>query len=167
MALNNVTHWLEQNKLTLNIKKTKTMSFRQKKASEDGFSLYAEKKESVKSFNYLGIILDHRLNFFEHSNIIQKKLNQFTAVFYRLRKFLKVLHMIIVYKTYVQPIIQYGVLAYGSTTKSILPPIYNKVNRLLRVIFFKKKFESTTKIREENNIYSTQELHVRHMKNLF
>ena len=56
LDLNNVTHWLEQNKLTLNIKKTKTMSFRQKKASEDGFSLYAEKKESVKSFNYLGII---------------------------------------------------------------------------------------------------------------
>ena len=43
LALNKVTHWLEQNKLTLNIKQTKTMSFRQKKASEDGFSFYAEK----------------------------------------------------------------------------------------------------------------------------
>ena len=63
LALNNVTHWLEQNKLTLNIKKTKTMSFRQKKASEGGFSLYAEKIENVKSFKYLGIILDQRLNF--------------------------------------------------------------------------------------------------------
>ena len=52
------------------------MSFRQKKASEDGFSLYAEKKENVKNFKYLGIILDQRLNFFEHSNIIQKKLNR-------------------------------------------------------------------------------------------
>ena len=64
--------------------------------------------------------------------------------------------MIRVSKTYVQPIIQYGVLACGSTTKSILQPIDNKVNRLLRIIFFKKNFESTTKIREENNIYSTQ-----------
>ena len=136
------------------------MSFRQKKASEDGFSLYAEKIENVNSFKYLGIILDHRLSFSEHSNIIQKKLNHFTAMFYRLRKFLKVSHMIRVYKTYVQPIIQYGVIAYGSTTKSILQPIDNKVNRLLRIIFFKKKFESTTKIREENNIYSTQELHI-------
>ena len=160
LALNNVTHWLKQNKLTLNIKKTKTMSFRQKKASEDGFSLYAEKIENVNSFKYLGIILDHRLSFSEHSNIIQKKLNQFIAMFYRLRKFLKVSHMIRVYKTYVQPIIQYGVIAYGSTTKSILEPIDNKVNRLLRIIFIKKKFESTTKIREENNIYSTQELHI-------
>ena len=49
------------------------MSFRQKKASEDGFSFYAEKIENVKSFKYLGIILDHRLSFAEHSNIIQKK----------------------------------------------------------------------------------------------
>ena len=81
-------------------------------------------------------------------------------MFYRLRKFLKVSHMIRVYKTYVQPIIQYGAIAYGSTTKSILQPIDNKVNRLLRIIFFQKKFESTTKIREENNIYSTQELHI-------
>ena len=132
------------------------MSFRQNKASEDGFSLYAEKIENVKSFKYLGIILDQRLNFSEHSNIIQKKLNQFTAMFYRLRKFLKVSQKIRVYKTYVQPMIQYGVLAYGSTTKSILQPIDNKVNRLLRITF--KKIESTTKIREENNLYNTQEL---------
>ena len=80
-------------------------------------------------------------------------------MFYLLRKFLKVPHMIRVYKKNVQPIIQYGVLAYGSTTKSFLRPI-NKANRLLRIIFFKRKFESTTKIREENNIYSTQELHI-------
>ena len=112
------------------------MSFRQKKASEDGFSLYAEKIENVKSFKYLGIIRDQRLNFSEHRYIIQKKLNQFTAMFYCLRKFLKVTQMIRVYKTYVQPIIQNGVLANGSTTKSILQPINNKVNRLLRMIFF-------------------------------
>ena len=30
------------------------MSFRQMKASEDGFSLYAEKIENVKSFKYSG-----------------------------------------------------------------------------------------------------------------
>ena len=81
-------------------------------------------------------------------------------MFYRLRKFLKVSHMIRVYKIYVQPIIQFGVLAYGSTTNSILPPIDNKVNRLLRIIFFKKKIESTTKIREENNIYNKKQLKV-------
>ena len=46
------------------------MSFRQKKASEDGFSLCAEKIENLKSFKYLSIIPDHRLNFSEHSNII-------------------------------------------------------------------------------------------------
>ena len=43
LALNNVTHWLEQNKPKLKTNKTKTISFRQKKASEDGFSFYAEK----------------------------------------------------------------------------------------------------------------------------
>ena len=37
LALNNVTHWLAQNKLTLNTKISKTMSFRQKKTSQDGF----------------------------------------------------------------------------------------------------------------------------------
>ena len=107
------------------------------KASEDDFSLYAEKIDNVKSFKYLGIILNHRLNFSEHSNIIQKKLNQFTAMFYRLRKFLKVSHMIRVYRTYVQPILQYRVLAYGLTTKSILQPIDIKVNRLLRIILYR------------------------------
>ena len=47
-----------------------------------------------------------------------------------------------------------------STEKSVLWPIDNKVNKLLRIIFFKKKFDSTTIIREESNVYSTQELHI-------
>ena len=140
--------------------KNKDNVFQTKKASEHGFSLYAEKVENVKSFKYLAINLDHHLSFSEHSTIIQKKLNQFTALFYRLRKFLKVSHMIRVYKIYVQPITQYGVLAYGSTKKSFLQPIDNKANRILRITFFKKKFESTTKIHEENNIFSTQKLQI-------
>ena len=66
--------------------------------------------EIVKNFNYFGITLDHRLNFTEHSNNIQKKVNQFTAFFYRL--LLKVPHTIRVNKTYVQQVIQYGDLVY-------------------------------------------------------
>ena len=48
LALNNVKHCLEQNTLTLNINKTKTMSSRQKKASEDGFSFYTKKNRKCE-----------------------------------------------------------------------------------------------------------------------
>ena len=48
------------------------MSFRQMNASEEVFSLYAEKVENVMSFKYLTIILDHRLFFVEYCNYFQK-----------------------------------------------------------------------------------------------
>ena len=56
--------------------------------------------------------------------------------------------MIRVYKIYVQPVVQYAVLVYGLTTKSVLLPIDSRVNRLLRIIFSKKKLGSTTKTLE-------------------
>ena len=102
LALINVIHWLEQNRLTLNIlkKKQRQCLSEERKPVKTAFHFTRKKIENVKSLKYLGIILDHRLSFAEHINIIQKKMNQFTSMLYRLRKFLKVPHMIKIFKTY-------------------------------------------------------------------
>ena len=64
------------------------------------------------------------------------------------------------YKTYVQPIVQYGVLVYGCGNKTDLKKIDWAQNRILRLIFSLKKGVDLSEIRQNFKIFSVFELHV-------
>ena len=73
--LSRVCHWLYDNKLTLNNKKTVSMCFAIKNTpqSEDFcMTLQGEEIEMVKDFKYLGVVLDSRLKFDRHVKKISK-----------------------------------------------------------------------------------------------
>ena len=67
--------------------------------------------------------------------------------------------MIKAFRTYIQPIVQYGVLIYGSTTITTIREIDKYFKRIVRLIFHRKKFESTYKERVKHRIYLASELH--------
>ena len=67
--------------------------------------------------------------------------------------------MIKAFRTYKQPIIQYGVLIYGSTTITTIREIDKVVKRIVRLIFHRKMFESTYEERVKHRIYLALELH--------
>ena len=67
--------------------------------------------------------------------------------------------MIKAFKTYIQPIVQYGVLIYGSTTITTIREIDKVIKRIVRLIFHRKKFESTYEERVKHRIYLASELH--------
>ena len=159
--LNSTMNWLRNNKLTLNTKKTKTMCLsKSKKNKSNLLQMQYQKIDEVKSFRYLGIHIDDKLTFDEHIKVVEMKLNKFTSIFYRLRKILNRKTLIRAFKTYIQPIIQYGVLVYGSTAKSKIDKISTKINRILKIIYFRRKYDSIAKEREINFIYNAAELHV-------
>ena len=106
------------------------------------------------SLKYLGIELDENLNFGEHIRKLCSKLNKFSGLFYRLRSILTVKQMLLTYKVYVQPVVSYGVLVYGTSNKTKLLPLESKINQITRIIFNKPKSSSTGLERESNHIYS-------------
>ena len=67
--------------------------------------------------------------------------------------------MIKIFNTYVKPVVQYGILVYGTASKATMQKIDAKINRILRVIFF---FESLIQFLRENykKVFSAQELHL-------
>ena len=67
--------------------------------------------------------------------------------------------MIKAYRSYIQPIVQYGVLIYGSTTITTIGEKDKVVKRIVRLIFHRKKFESTYEERVKHRIYLASELH--------
>ena len=67
--------------------------------------------------------------------------------------------MIKAFRTYIQPIVQYGVLIYGSTTITAIREIDKVVKRIMRLIFHRKNFESTYEERVKHRVYLASELH--------
>ena len=155
-----INAWLRRNKLTLNAKKTKTMLFTKlKKFQGKIFKICGEKIDQVNDFKYLGINIDNRLTFEKHINKVVSKLSSFSSIFYRLRKILTTHQLVRAFKTYVQPVVQYGVLIYGCTTSSLLNRVSLVIDRIIKIISFKRKYDSVKEEREKSKIYSAQELH--------
>ena len=92
--------------------------------------------EEKQSFRYLGDVIDSKLSFIDHITKIENKLSMFCGMYYRLRKVLGKDQLLKAYNPYVNPILQYGVLAYASTDKTKLETIELKIKRLLKIIFF-------------------------------
>ena len=59
-----------------------------------------------------------------------------------------------------QPILQYGVLSYGTAAKSDIKKLNNKIKRLVRIIYGKRKFESIENFRLAAKIYNMKEIHL-------
>ena len=92
--------------------------------------------------------------------MVNQKLIKFIGLFYRLRKFLSKSQMIQVFKSYVQPVVQYGILIYGNSVLSDISLIDSKLKKLIRIIFNKRKFNSVSDLRRKFNLFLAKELHL-------
>ena len=59
-----------------------------------------------------------------------------------------------------QPIIQYGVLIYGTAAKSNIMKLNNKIKHLVRRIFGQRIFEAIEDFRIAAKIYNIEELNL-------
>ena len=82
------------------------------------------------------------------------------SILYQSRDYLSLNLLLKVFKQYVQPRYQYGILIYGTANKSILQKLQRQQNFLLRIIFRLKRFQEVRTIRQRNKIASIFELHV-------
>ena len=107
---------------------------------------------------YLGIIIDEKLKFAPHVDKVVKKISSHAAVMLRMRKVMHRKHLLQYYNSYIKPIIQYGILIYGCTHKSILNRILMVQKRITRLIFFKRFKDPVTDVMTEHKIYTVYEL---------
>ena len=110
----------------------------------------------------MGVIIDSQLKFTDHVETVCRKLGRFSGIMYEGRVAFSRKMLLNFYLAYVVPIISNGLLVYGSTSKTKLEKIYICQKRILRTIFFKRKYEhETTKFNDlgidtAHEIYLTQ-----------
>ena len=68
--------------------------------------------------------------------------------------------MIQVFKSDVEPVVQYGILIYGNSVLSDISLIDSKLKNIIRIIFHRRTFNSVSDLRRKFNLFLAKELHL-------
>ena len=149
--LKNLTNWLNANKITLNFDKTGMILFKPRKKPLDcqlKIKLNGKRLYQTSSVKYLGIKIDQYLNWQDHINNIEIKLNKVNAMIYKVRQFVNQRTLISIYHAVFDS--NYASIVSGQTKSSIKVFIIQK--KALRTIHLKGKFDHTSFLFSASNI---------------
>ena len=90
--------------------------------------------DHVEHCKYLGVDIDKNLNWNVHVEELSKQLNCMVWTLARLRKFLPLNSLIVIYKSIVQPKIDYAITLWGYSTDANVNKIQRMQNRAIRAI---------------------------------
>ena len=87
-----ISDWLRSNRLSLNIKKTKLLVFDNKIADHHNISALLDGEQIYASSHtkFLGITIDHKLNWKEHISATGKQVSKYSGVINRLKNCLPI-----------------------------------------------------------------------------
>ena len=137
IELKKLTIWLKTNKLSLNIQKTHTMTFsnthrirtRHNKIYIDGTEIGA-----VNYTNFLGIVIDNKLNWSEHIKHICNKISKSIGIINKVKYMLDTKILTNLYYSFIYPYITYCNIVWGRAPKIYLSKIHVLQKRLVRII---------------------------------
>ena len=123
IELSNIQEWLNINKLSLNVKKTKFMIFHHYQRNINNIiptlKINSETIENVSEFNFLGLTIDEHLNWKPHIQKISNKIARTLGIMCRLKNFLPTHVLRVLYNSLILPHLQYSILALGVQNGSV------------------------------------------------
>ena len=131
--------WFEENKLTVNLKKTEYMVFgtKDKLAKAPPIKIWLGGKElrRVESYKYLGTTLDPTLSGTNQLNKLNQLIAKKLISFRRIRACMSEKTAIVIYKATIMPIFDYNDIIYNLLNKQQLTKLQRLQNRALRLVF--------------------------------
>ena len=131
--LNKVNHWLFVNKLSLNPQKTKYIVFQNKnKIIKNSIEVKLQNCsiEHAQNFNFLGITINQHLTWNDHIGVISNKIYKSITTLHRLKYYLPVYTLKVLYNSLIFSQLTYGILAWGNTNTRL----YKLQKKSLRII---------------------------------
>ena len=135
--------WSKQNRLHLNIKKTKSMLITGKRLGSkllpEDLSLDIKTRNNTKldqtpSHKLLGVHLDQDLNFDEHVDSVCNKLSKRIGLLRSIKPLLPKQERIILYNSIIKPILMYGSVVWTKTSNENIRRVFRLQKRAARVI---------------------------------
>ena len=129
-----VNEWLEINKLSLNIGKTKYMTFHphQKDITDliPRLNMNGIEIEKVETFDFLGVTLDEYLTWKSHTDKMAIKLSKYSGIINKLKNYLPLHILKALYNSLVQAHLNYAILVWGYKCNRLV----KLQKRLVRII---------------------------------
>ena len=136
----NIEKWCMVNKLSLNVSKTKIMTFmsdhKRKTYPKLRFHMKGKIIEEVDDYKYLGTTIDNRLNGNVQYNKTLQTLGLKLRTFSRIRRFLTLTAALTVYKSMVLPLIDYNDHFQMLWNAEKLSKLQKMQNWGLRIVFY-------------------------------
>ena len=114
--LSKLSEWMNVNKVSLNVKKTKYMLFCIKSPHIKGGNilLNGEIIDKVNHFKFLCVIIDSHLSWMDHVQHIRKKISKGIGILYKTKDYLKSDTLLTLYYSFVYPYLIYCIRSVGS-----------------------------------------------------
>jgi hypothetical protein len=142
--------WFRNNLMHLNAGKCKFMVFAYK-TPEWANTIQVKTDEGlierVKEIKYLGVIIDEKLTWKQHSIYLQSKLRKQNYLFYHLKNYFNSWHLRKLYVPLYESVFSYGIIHWGAS--ACVKPIKVRQNKVCRSIL------SLNKRTSEKDIYQT------------
>ena len=108
VELESLCIWFKSNKLSVNTQKTFYMVFhtaRLKTIDNSSMDIIMDNHilTKVNSIKYLGIIVDHKLNWLDHITYVKAKISKGIGIMYKARKYLNKNSLKNLYHAYIYP----------------------------------------------------------------
>lgn len=171
--LDKIHQWLSCNLLSLNINKTKFVTFSmtiQDQPARNSIFLHKHSCDQPKNCHcpvvertdcvrYLGIMVDQYLRWKEQVDFVAKKLKRMMHKFYQLRDILSHKNLKIVYCALVESILRYGVVVWGGVYQETMRNLGVIQNTILKILFKRSRLYSTECLYTELKIMNIRQLY--------
>jgi hypothetical protein len=104
----------------------------------------------VKEYKYLGVIIDNKVNWNQHTNYIIKKLHTYIPIFYEVRWYTTQKVCIQLLKVMVMSTVLYAIEIYGNNSN--MTKINSIINKILKIISNNKENNYFQTLKQDNNI---------------
>ena len=139
IVLQHIYSYFTCNKLSINPSKTKYLIFTKavKKNTElsPKLILGGVEIESTIKIKFLGMIITKSLDWTEHKSYIKNKISQSTGILYSSRNTLNYKDMLMMYRTFIEPLFMYCLPIWGHSIKSETDDLIRLQNKTLRILF--------------------------------
>lgn len=176
-GFDHVCHWLANNSLTLNSEKTKLMKFSIRNyklpltlqpnviahscfSQEENRSCSCPIIQETQHIKYLGVTIDHNLNFYEHIKALTKKVRKLSFVFKQLRHVADSNVMKMVYVSLCQSLLMYCITTWGGAAKTFMLEAERAQRMILKICNFKPRLHPTSALYEECGVLTVRQLFI-------
>lgn len=145
--LKTVYDWIIYNKLAINFSKCHYILFSRKRNTLlNNFRMVINDNEinRVSFTNFLGIIIDEKLNWKKHVTFLVNKLNKYRAIMFLTRTRLTKNSLKLIYYSLIYSNVLYGNVIWGNSNNSILKPLETAQKKIIRTIMFRDRYAHTS-----------------------